>query len=66
MAVPVAPAQRVRLALRANWQQFALLVVVNVIAGGVLTLASGLLAARRITGRSSHVGTPRPATALRC
>jgi len=37
-----------------------------VIAGGVLTLASGLLAARWITGGSSHVATPRPATALRC
>jgi MFS family permease len=37
-----------------------------VIAGGVLTLASALLAARWITGGSSHVGTPRPATALRC
>ena len=37
-----------------------------VIAGGVLTLASGLLAARWITGGSSHVASPRPATALRC
>jgi MFS family permease len=37
-----------------------------VIAGGALTLASGLLAARWITGSSSHVATPRPATALRC
>jgi len=37
-----------------------------VIAGGVLTLASGLLAARWITGGSSHVAAPRPAAALRC
>jgi MFS family permease len=38
-----------------------------VIAGGVLTLASGLLAARWITGgSSSHVATPGPAAALRC
>jgi MFS family permease len=37
-----------------------------VIAGGVLTLASGLLAARWITGGSRHVATPGPAAALRC
>ena len=37
-----------------------------VIAGGVLTLASGLLAARWITGGSPHVATPGPVTALRC
>ena len=37
-----------------------------VIAGGVLTLASGLLAARWITGGPSHVATPGPVTALRC
>jgi predicted MFS family arabinose efflux permease len=37
-----------------------------VIAGGVLTLASGLLAARWITSGSPHVATPGPATALRC
>ena len=37
-----------------------------VIAGGVLTLASGLLAARWITGGSPHVAAPRPAAALRC
>jgi MFS family permease len=37
-----------------------------VIAGGVLTLASGLLAARWITGGESHAGTPTPAAALRC
>jgi MFS family permease len=37
-----------------------------VVAGGVLTLASGLLAARWITGGSSHVAAPRPAAALRC
>ena len=37
-----------------------------VIAGGVLTLASGLLAARWITGGSSHVAAPGPAAALRC
>ncbi|HEY1322366.1 MAG TPA: MFS transporter [Streptosporangiaceae bacterium] len=37
-----------------------------VIAGGVLTLASGLLAARWITGGSPHVATPRPVAALRC
>ena len=37
-----------------------------VIAGGVLTLASGLLAARWITGGSPHVATPEPAAALRC
>jgi len=37
-----------------------------VIAGGVLTLASGLLAARWMTGGSSHVATPGPAAALRC
>jgi MFS family permease len=37
-----------------------------VIAGGVLTLASALLAARWITGGSPHVATPGPAAALRC
>ena len=37
-----------------------------VIAGGVLTLASGLLAARWITSSSPHVAAPRPAAALRC
>jgi MFS family permease len=37
-----------------------------VIAGGVLTLASGLLAARWITSGSPHVATPAPVTALRC
>jgi MFS family permease len=37
-----------------------------VIAGGVLTLVSGLLAARWITSGSPHVATPGPATALRC
>jgi MFS family permease len=37
-----------------------------VIAGGVLTLASGLLAARWITGGSPHVAAPEPAAALRC
>ena len=37
-----------------------------VIAGGVLTLASGLLAARWITGGSPHVAAPGPAAALRC
>jgi hypothetical protein len=37
-----------------------------VIAGGVLTLVSGLLPARRITGGSPHVATPGPAAALRC
>ena len=38
MAVPVAAAERVRLGLRANWQQFALLVVVNVFVGGMVGL----------------------------
>jgi MFS family permease len=38
MAVPVAAAGRVRLGLRANWQQFALLVVVNVFVGGMVGL----------------------------
>src|SRR5262245_43987306 len=37
-----------------------------VIAGGALTLASGLLAARWITGGSPDVAAPRPAAALRC
>jgi len=37
-----------------------------VIAGGVLTLASGLLAARWITGVPSHVATAGPVAALRC
>jgi hypothetical protein len=39
MAVPVAAAERVRLGLRANWPQFALLVVVNVFVGGMVGLA---------------------------
>jgi MFS family permease len=38
MAVQVAAAERVRLGLRANWQQFALLVVVNVFVGGMVGL----------------------------
>lgn len=90
----------VRLGLRANWPQFALLIVVRthpswraqslgiyrfwrdlgyaigavvagllaqtlglsaaVIAGGAITFASGLLAARWITGGPSPEGTPRP------
>jgi fucose permease len=37
-----------------------------VIAGGVLTLVSGLLAARWTAGGSRHVATPEPVTALRC